>query len=343
MPAGTPRDDLGPGASRALRLAIIYTLIFLIALADALTPAGVVVGILMGIPILLASLFEGQRHVLAAAFASVLCYVLAALLGSGPMSPEVIWIPNRVLALLSILALSWIALEFQRRRRELEAARAAAESALDLNRLLHSLMAHDLRSPLVLARQGFDIVRSATAAGAAPDLALVGDVDNRLDRSLRTIELVLEAARSELDEQSEALRAAAVPIERELQEEIDTFRADAGAHDKQLELQVAPRDLVVRVNGPVLRQGVAILVDNAIRHAVPGRVAVLAQPHGTFLWVHVRDQGPGLGAHSTTGPGSGIGLRLCRLLAERAGGSLDVVRDGPEGTELVLRLPTHPN
>ena len=51
----------------------------------------------------------------------------------------------------------------------------------------------------------------------------------------------------------------------------------------------------------------------------------------------------GLGAHSTTGPGSGIGLRLCRLLAERAGGSLDVVRDGPEGTELVLRLPTHPN
>ena len=346
--AAPPRRPAAPAAAaplrglqRAVRLFTIYSLIFIIALADALTPPGVVVGVLLGIPILIASFFEEKRHVLAAGLTSVICFLLAAWLSTGATAPATIRLPNRMFALLTILAVSFIALEFQRRRRQLERARAQAESARDLTHLMHSLMAHDLRAPLVLARQGFDMVRNALESGTAPNVLLIDEVDGRLTRSLRTIELVLETARGELAEPSSEVVSSAVPIAAELAEELATFQVDARVRGKTLELQVSPPDLVARVDGAVLRQSVGILIDNAIRYALPGSVLVLAQVHGDYLWVHVRDQGPGMDeARTEGGAGAGIGLRLGRLLAKRAGGSLDVMRNGSDGTEFVLRLPS---
>jgi signal transduction histidine kinase len=321
---------------------VVYGLIFCIALVDALTPAGVVLGIFLGVPIVLASMFAERRHVLAAAIASVLCFLLAATLGQGPFAPHFIWLPNRIFVLAAILAFSWLALELQQRRQALERERAAAESARDLTRLLHSLMAHDLRAPLVLARQGFEMVRGAAEGNWPPNLALVDEVDARLTRSLRTIELVLDAARSEFTETPTDAATPPVAIAAELEEEIAGFRANAEARRKSLVVDVMPADLVLRVNAAVLRQSVAILVDNALCYSLPGTIHVLAQVHGSYLWVHVRDEGPGIAAADAPGQGSGIGLRLSRLLAQRAGGSLELLRNGAQGTEFVLRLPARP-
>lgn len=322
-----------------MRVVVVYALIFFIALTDAVTPAGVVVGIFLGVPIILASMFPERRHVIAASIASVLCFMLAALLGQGPISPQVIWLPNRLFALVSVLAFSGLALELQRRRHELEAERSAAESVRDLTRLMHSLMAHDLRTPLVLARQGFDMVRMAAEKGLAPDLMLIEEVDARLTRSLRTIELVLEAARRDEGDTQVAAATPLIGIADELNEEVALFRRDAETRGKSLVVEVMPAGLAMRISAPVLRQTVAILVDNAIRYAAPGAITVLAQAHGAYLWVHVRDDGPGGDGPTGAVHGTGIGLRLCRLLAARAGGSLELMRSGRDMTEFVLRLP----
>jgi signal transduction histidine kinase len=53
----------------------------------------------------------------------------------------------------------------------------------------------------------------------------------------------------------------------------------------------------------------------------------------------VEDTGPGLSTASSRGTGMGMGLELCGALVRRSEGSLDVVRDGPEGTTFVLRIP----
>lgn len=342
--------DGSPGAARALgfsarpavRLAVVYSLIFVIALADALTPSGVVVGLLLSIPILIASLSSQRSDVIAAGVTSLVCFVLAALLGASQPAPQVIRLPNRMLAMTALVAVTWIGLEFQRRRLLLESARASAEAAGDLSRLLHSLLAHDLRAPLILARQSFDMVRGAVAAGSEPSIALIDEVDARLTRSLRTIEMVLEAARADLEEAA-VHGVSPLAIAHALQEEIAAFRADARARGKDIVLEVTPPDLVLRLNAPVLRQGVAILVDNAIRYALAGPITIAAQAHGSVLWVHVRDPGPRPDRKRTEDAQSaGIGLRLCRLLVDRSGGSLELARSQPDGTEFIFRLPAAP-
>jgi nitrogen fixation/metabolism regulation signal transduction histidine kinase len=96
------------------------------------------------------------------------------------------------------------------------------------------------------------------------------------------------------------------------------------------------------------------LLINLVRNAVDatlqtgGGVGVGWRVAGTFVEVRVEDEGPGLGNtenlfvpfYTTKQEGSGIGLVLCRQIAEAHGGtlSLDNRKEGP-GCEALLRLP----
>jgi K+-sensing histidine kinase KdpD len=325
------------------RSILIYGLVLLIVLADWLTPAGIVVGMLLSVPILLSSAGDDRNHVLAVGITGTIGFVVAAMFGEGPISPRTVWLPNRLFALVVIIASCLLALLLQRRRLQAEAARADAESARDLGRLLHSLMAHDLRAPLALARQALGAVEHPLRSGLPVDLGLVADADARLKRSLRTTQLVLDSARAELTRTEEATSIAPlVDAAREIREEVASFEEEARGRRMELSLELAEADLAARIDPAVLRQSVAILVDNALRHAVPGVLRIAAVHEGAELLVSVRDCGPGLTRRRAEahGAGEGLGLRLCELLAQRAGGRLEVARDDENGTEFVLRLPT---
>jgi signal transduction histidine kinase len=95
----------------------------------------------------------------------------------------------------------------------------------------------------------------------------------------------------------------------------------------------------------VLRQVLAILLDNAIRYAQPGPLWIDAELSVDKVRVSVTDSGPGLSGQAMNGGepmGSGIGLELSRMLAARAGGSLDLEQDSEHGTRFCLRLPVAP-
>ncbi len=74
--------------------------------------------------------------------------------------------------------------------------------------------------------------------------------------------------------------------------------------------------------------------------------SVSAPPRAGFVEVRVDDEGPGLGSTAnlfvpffTTKPGgSGIGLVLCRQIAEAHGGTLSVANRPEGGCRAVLRL-----
>ena len=111
-----------------------------ISALDWLTPAGVVVGILLGVPIVLSSMSEDPREVWIVTAASIVGFVAAAALGRGPISPTEIWVPNRVLAALSLPASGALALILQRRRMEARRSAELSQRASGLNRLLLSLL-----------------------------------------------------------------------------------------------------------------------------------------------------------------------------------------------------------
>ena len=100
------------------------------------------------------------------------------------------------------------------------------------------------------------------------------------------------------------------------------------------------------------------LVDNSCKYASqsePARIEISAEAIGTAVTVRVRDQGPGLSAEALgtlfqpfsksasaaakTAPGVGLGLSLCRRLANSMNGELTHIANASGGATIELRLP----
>lgn len=95
------------------------------------------------------------------------------------------------------------------------------------------------------------------------------------------------------------------------------------------------------VVAPVLRQIVAVLLDNALSHGA-GTVTVAVRDLGTAIGVDVSDEGPGVTGTdplAQTPVNGGIGLPLARRLAEAESGRLVLAVPAPPTFTLVL--PTH--
>ena len=327
-------------------------LVMVIAALDWMTPAGVVVGIFLCVPILLASGSSQRRDVWITLGVSVVAFVIAAILGKGPISPAAVWVPNRVIVLLALPASGVLASTLQGRRLMAEQHRDEAMAGSELNRLLLSLLAHDLRSPLVLSGQLFEYVADSLESGAEVDLELLQDVRARIARNLRGIEAVLAATSGALNGRGADEGGAAgvgVPAAEEIAGEVASFAREAELRGKSVVADVeAAQGIRVVMDGLALRQVLAILVDNAVRYALPGEIRVTAGPQDGWLRVRVADQGArprlsdgdgdGVGGRGEPA-GSGLGLELCRLLLERAGGRLDPPARGEAGTTVDAWIP----
>jgi signal transduction histidine kinase len=154
---------------------------------------------------------------------------------------------------------------------------------------------------------------------------------------------------------------AAVPMRSEPVELGELCRA-VGA---EFEIQTRERGVeivVERPPGPCWGAGdpgavarvVRILLDNALRYSSPGEaVHVIPAYHGERATVEIRDRGPGVaeedraviferfqrGASPSGGGGFGLGLAIGRELAERMGGTLDLVAGEPgDGARFMLSL-----
>jgi signal transduction histidine kinase len=109
----------------------------------------------------------------------------------------------------------------------------------------------------------------------------------------------------------------------------------------------------VNADGGRLRQLLSNLIDNAVKFSPPGgTVEVEASALDRSVRVAVTDHGEGIAAENhelifqqfgrvagTGKPGSGLGLFICRAIAEAHGGTLEVASTPGEGATFTLSLP----
>jgi signal transduction histidine kinase len=217
---------------------------------------------------------------------------------------------------------------------------AAAERLDDLvsrGRAVSAAAAHQLRTPLAALRLELEAIELRGDAPPELPAALA-----QVDRVQNTVETLLAVAR-------DAPRSPAVtPLEPLLDEAEARWRGPLAAEGRALRLHVDAPGVAAQVSGPVLREILDVLLDNAHRHGA-GAVEIHVRSAGGSPAVEVADEGGGLrgdpedafARRAATGDGHGIGLALARSLAHAEGGRLTVTRAAPRPVfTLLLRAAT---
>jgi two-component system OmpR family sensor kinase len=210
---------------------------------------------------------------------------------------------------------------------------------------------HELRTPLT-SIQGFAELFRLDAARDRVDLAVIlRRIEEEAARMKTLVEDLLLLAR--LDDTRPVRRA---PVDLAVVAADACSDAIAVAPDRSVVLD-APEPVLVAGDGDHLRQAMANLVGNALRHTPPGTgidVGASRDGDGALLWV--RDHGPGLSAdtvehafdrfwqadHARTGAGAGLGLSIVSAIVDEHGGTVAAENADGGGARFTIRLPMEP-
>lgn len=255
------------------------------------------------------------------------------------------------------------AIRYARARRgfvvELQAARQDAEAksrALDrLNRqttLILSILAHDLRNPFqVLLGMSRSLVESAGAGDLQTMARRAAGVHEAANQAHGLMESLFAWASLHMEARTEP---AAVEVAALFEDCLSALHERAEA--KGVRLEACAGDAVVLAQEDAAASILRNLVANALKFTAPGgTVALSAESRREHVAIAVADTGVGMSEAQIAGlfrlesrststgtageRGAGLGLLLCRDLAEWIGGSLEVESRLNQGTTFRLVLP----
>jgi len=187
-------------------------------------------------------------------------------------------------------------------------------------------VSHQLNTPLTSLRLSLE---SALMAPGGDDHAAIEEALAQLERLQATVSTLLAMARDAAPVAGPPADVVAVCTEV-----AERFRASLPA-GRELRLDMPEAELRTRVPADVLREIVAVLVDNGCRHGA-GTVTVAVRAAGRGVVVEVGDEGAGVRGdparvferHQPDAAGHGIGLALARSLAEAHEARLELTRPG---------------
>lgn len=219
-------------------------------------------------------------------------------------------------------------------------------------RLLSDL-AHEIRTPLATLEAYIDGLEDGVVA---PDPASWSTMRDQVSRLRRLTADLRETAAAE--EHALNLTMASTDLA-----EVVTAAAEAvvpRARAKGVEVTTSGLDqpVLVRADADRIKQVLANLLDNALRHArVGGHVLVALGVESRVAVIRVNDDGDGIPAdqlesvfarfhrvdssrRSGDGSGSGLGLTIARAIVSDHGGTITAASPGPgAGATFTIRLP----
>ncbi len=248
----------------------------------------------------------------------------------------------------AICALLAGAIQRTRHAAQALAARGQAEAQSVRNALLASV-SHDFRTPLAcIVGSVSSLIEQRERLSEADRSRLLARIAQEAQHLVTMTENTLQWARLAGD--SQALRLDWQSVE----EIIGSVRARVRERDPSCRVRAdVPTGLpLVRADPVLLGQLLENLIDNALKYSDEA-VDIQARMDGPALTVAVKDRGPGLGeeelqtvfeafsrgAHAQGVRGVGLGLAVCRAIAQAHGATLIARRRSGGGSSFVLSLP----
>jgi signal transduction histidine kinase len=208
---------------------------------------------------------------------------------------------------------------------------------------------HELRTPLAVIRAEVDVALADPDASAGELRETAERIRAATDRSERLIESLLTLSRSEADA---AARPELVDLAAAVELAVDGVEAELRANGIALSTDL--RRASAHGDRRLLERVVANLVENAVRHNVPGGwVQVETRVGDGNARLRVENSGPVVPpdrveellepfqrlSRGAPGSGAGLGLSIVRSVIDAHGGSLDIAARPEGGLRVDVRLP----
>lgn len=243
------------------------------------------------------------------------------------------------------------------RTEALTVAKDAAEAADRAKRIFLANISHELRTPMNSIMGFTEIVKRHLSDPR--DKEYLGTVQGSAKTLLNLIQNLIDLSRIESDRLE--LDDEIFSLNEVLQGVVEVVAPLAKAKGLRFHADIAPVFAAVTLRGDALRIGQVMLnlAENAVKFTHAGEISVAAVVEGETaetmqVGFCVRDTGIGIseqdlarlfsafeqvdGSMTRKFGGTGIGLALCKRLAERMGGSIDVVSEPGRGSEFTLHI-----
>ena len=226
-------------------------------------------------------------------------------------------------------------------------ARLLAEQKT-LRRNLLADITHELRTPLTILRSDLEAMLDGVSEPTPEALASLQEETLLLSRLVDDLRALAQA------------EAGQLVLERQPTDMADLLRAVVSSFDLQAQSQGQALAVDIQADLPLvdadpqrIRQVVANLVSNALRHASSaGQVLVSARREDGVVRICVHDDGPGIASqdlphvfdrfwrgHQSRAGGSGLGLAIARQLVRAHGGRIWVESTPGQGATFCFTLP----
>src|ERR1041385_6590360 len=217
---------------------------------------------------------------------------------------------------------------------------------------------HELKTPLTVLRAGVE--RAITTPNLPQEtLPTLEETLQVIKRMTELVDALLTLARA--DEGIASLHREPVDLRGIVEEVRETGELLAEESGVRMEVATPAEPMVVSVDATRIRQLILNLLTNAVKYTPSGGTVrmQLATANGRIT-LSVADTGIGIApgdlphifdrfwradsARTRTGerPGAGLGLAICKWIAEAHGGRIDVVSRPGRGTTFTVTLPLEP-
>ena len=214
------------------------------------------------------------------------------------------------------------------------------QSMLEAKRQLLLAISHELRTPITRAKLQLEFLEDGMIKEA------LGDDINEIDLLIADL---IEAER--LSNQHQALIAEHVDFADYIGLVLEAYHDYKG----RIIFERPDDDSSVSIDKLRTRLLLTNIVNNAIRHGQENPITVRVSFSNDFVTLEVEDQGEGISekhmehlsepfyradsARQRNTGGFGLGLYLCRLIAQAHGGRLEITSEVGVGTHVLVHLP----
>jgi len=246
--------------------------------------------------------------------------------------------------------------ELDRLSENLNAMLERIEQLMEGVREVSDNIAHDLKTPLNRLRNRAESALREQGGAKTYRVALERTIDEA-DDLIKTFNGLLSIARLEAGAGGGEMEE--IDAGKLIHDVVELY--EPAAEDKGLSLTAdTPEDVLFTVDGQLIGQALANLIDNAIKYSSDGgegrEIAVTATKTDGGIEIAVSDQGLGIPEkdrervlkrfvrleESRSRPGSGLGLSLVAAVARLHGGEVRLEDNGP-GLKAVLSFPSKSN